>query len=67
MIPIAQDFYSYSRRENRRIVSYATVFATQNRDKKTSKMYHLLFLSALFGQGSNKGNKNNPPPLLFKS
>ncbi len=34
---LAQDFCSYSRRSNRRIVSYATITTTQKTDKKTSQ------------------------------
>jgi len=35
---IAQDFCSFSRRKNRRIASYVTIFTTQKMDKKTSKL-----------------------------
>jgi hypothetical protein len=35
---IAQDFCSFSRRKKGRIASYVTLFATQEMDKKTSKL-----------------------------
>ncbi len=33
-----QYFFPYSRRINRRIASYATIYATPKMEKKTSKM-----------------------------
>jgi hypothetical protein len=35
---MAQDLYSYARRKNGRIASYATIFVTQQMDKKASQM-----------------------------
>jgi|GEM_PF-6133417 len=35
---IAQDFCSFSRRKNRRIARYVTIFTTQKMDKKTSEL-----------------------------
>ena len=54
---LAPDFCSYSRRTNRRIVSYVTVCATQKMDRKTSQfrmcVIHVpnLTVSALFDFG----------------
>jgi hypothetical protein len=36
---LAQDFYSYSRRNNRRIASYVTIVTTPKTDKKTSQLF----------------------------
>ncbi|MDM8548116.1 hypothetical protein QUF61_16630, partial [Candidatus Venteria ishoeyi] len=42
-----QDFYSFSRRENRRIASYVTVFGTQKMEKKTSQVAEVIKFSLL--------------------
>ncbi|WP_103918490.1 hypothetical protein [Candidatus Venteria ishoeyi] len=42
-----QDFYSFSRRENRRIASYVTVFRTQEMEKKTSQVAEVIKFSLL--------------------
>ena len=38
---VAQDFYSYSRRNNRLIASYVTIVTTPKTDKKTSELFKL--------------------------
>ncbi|MGZ8191780.1 MAG: hypothetical protein ACXWTS_11220, partial [Methylococcaceae bacterium] len=48
---LAQDFYSYSRRINRRIASYVTVDTTQKTDKKTSQNVQVIKLPFLSMQG----------------
>ena len=51
---LTQDFCSSSRRRNRRIAGYATVFTTQKTDKKTSQEADIIKSSLLTSQVARK-------------
>ena len=51
---LTQDFYTHSRRINRRIASYVTVDTTQKTGKKTSQNVHVIKLPFLEGKITGK-------------
>ena len=50
-----QDFFSFSRRINRRIASYETIYATPKMRKKTSKNVKLIMIRNVHGISSSTG------------